>query len=327
MRIDKKAVRNILVLRNDRFGEFILNIPALGALKESFPEAHLTAVVAPYVKGLASRVPFIDETMEWARMRHTIASRISFIARLKKKKIDIAVMLNPDREFNIIAYLAGIPVRAGYDRKWGFLLTHKIKDLKHLGEKHEVDYNLELVSLVGAHTLDKALRISINESDGALLSGLLPAGSGARSVAMHPWTSDPLKQWPAKNFRELAVKLSGLPGVKVIVVGKNERADNDAGIFSGAGEGLLDLTGKTDLIQLAGVLKKCALLISGDSGPVHLASAVGTKALALFRNDMAAKGPRRWGPWGEGHIVVEKGDLGDITVTEVFEKAREALNN
>ena len=78
-------------------------------------------------------------------------------------------------------------------------------------------------------------------------------------------------------------------------------------------------------MELAALLKKCKLLISADSGPVHLASAVGTPVLALFRNDIPGKCAKRWGPWGKGHSVIEKSCLSDIKVDEVFENAKEMI--
>ncbi len=152
MKINAAQVKSIVVFRNDRFGEFLLNIPALRALKETFVNARIIAVVSPYVKELAGRIPFIDEIIEWDSGRHSLLEKINFVKRLKKSRADIAVILNPVKCFHIFTYLSGIPVRVGYDRKWGFLLTNKIQDKKHLGERHEIDYNLELVSLIGAGT-------------------------------------------------------------------------------------------------------------------------------------------------------------------------------
>jgi len=86
------------------------------------------------------------------------------------------------------------------------------------------------------------------------------------------------------------------------------------------------MTGKTTLKQLASLLKKSRLLISGDSGPVHLACAVGTPVIVIFRNDIPGKSAKRWGPWGPGNFIIEKDNLCDITVDEVFSKAKEALN-
>jgi heptosyltransferase-2 len=326
MQIDKKAIKNILVVRNDRFGEFLLNIPALRALKETFSDARLIAVVNSSVKELAERVTFIDETIEWNQGKHPLSEKVRFINLLKKKKIDIAVMLNPAKDFNIFTYLSGIPVRAGYNRKWGFLLTHKIKDRKYLGEKHEIEYNLELASLVGAKTQDQTLSISIDDST---IDGLLKdAGieNNDNLVALHPWTSDPIKQWPLQNFSELAKRLVREQDMRVIIIGGKDELTKGREFLRTLDGDLINLTGRTTLRQSAAVLKKCKLLISGDSGPVHLACAVGTKVLAIFRNDIPGKSAHRWGPWGRGHIIIEKGKLCDITVAEVFDKVKGVLN-
>jgi len=83
---------------------------------------------------------------------------------------------------------------------------------------------------------------------------------------------------------------------------------------------------KTTLPELAALLKRGSLVVSGDSGPMHLATAVGTPVIALFRNDLPGKTAKRWGPWGKNHIVIEKSNLNNITVDEVFSKVKEVLN-
>lgn len=324
MQIERESIKNILCVRNDRFGEFLLNMPALRALKETFVNARIIAVVDPYIKDLTQSIPLIDEVIEWGRGKHLLPGKLKFISLLKRKNIDIAIMLNPSKEFNIFTYLSAIPVRVGYSRKWDFLLTHKMEDKKHLGQMHEIEYNLELVSLVGARTDDKRLTLSI---DNDIINNLLKdydIKNGDILVALHPWTSDPIKQWPQEKFRELASRLSQEPDIKVVVIGGKDEANRSEGLY-GKGRNLINITGRTTLRQLAALLKKCRLLISGDSGPVHLACAVGTQVLAIFRSDMPEKGSRRWGPWGKGHIVIEKDNLSDISVQEVFSKAKEAL--
>ncbi|TRZ95033.1 glycosyltransferase family 9 protein [bacterium] len=318
MPINTIEVKTILVVRNDRFGEFLLNIPALRALKETFPKAKISALVNPAVKELAGCLESIDEIVEWSQGRHSFFQKLKLLSQIKSKKPDIAVIFNPAQELNIITYLAGIPVRVGYDRKWGFLLTHKMKDLKYLGLKHEVDYNLELVSLIQATTTDKTLSIKID--DGIIKKTLEEYGLEGcdNCVALHPWASDPIKRWPARNFRRLAKMILKEKAIKLILVGGGENSAESRALFSGLGENFTDLTGKIPLLKLAALLKRCKLLISGDSGPMHLACAVGTPVVAIFRNDIPGKHPRRWGPWGNGNIIIAKPNLQDITVDEVF---------
>jgi len=316
---------NILAVRNDRIGEFLLTIPALRALKETYPAAKLTAVVSPYLGELAECLEFIDEIIIWENRRHKFGEILRFGRELKARRFGLCVIFNPSKEFNIISFLAGIPQRVGYDRKFGILLTHKIKDNKYLGEKHEVEYNLELAGLAGAKTGDSRLSLKINED---VLDNFTQAAAlrgNFSLVAVHPWTSDPVKQWPIDNFYALAAKLASLPDIKVVIVGGEEELKKRAEIFSNKEDGFINAVGKTSLKQLAAILQKCRLLISGDSGPVHLAASVGTPAIAIFRGDLPAKGSRRWGPWGRGHAVIEKNNLAEIRVEEVFSKAGEML--
>jgi ADP-heptose:LPS heptosyltransferase len=90
-------------------------------------------------------------------------------------------------------------------------------------------------------------------------------------------------------------------------------------------EGVINLINKTSLPELSAVLKRASLLVSGDSGPIHLAAAVGTPVVALFRNDLPGKTAKRWGPWGEGHIIIEKNKLEDISVDEVLNAVRRKI--
>jgi len=294
-------VNKILVIRNDRFGEFLLNIPAIRSLKESYPQSELSLAVSPEVCQLASAVECVDQVLIWDQVKRD----------LRKHRFDLAVVLNPTKEAHQAIFLAGIPLRVGYDRKWGFLLTHKMEDVKCQGTRHEVDYNLELVGLLGAKTSDKSLSIKVDDS-------LYKYFVNQKIVIIHPFTSDPVKQWPVERFRELAQRIRFELDLKVIMVGLSQN-------LLEVSDNIINMVNKTTLPELAALLKRGSLVVSGDSGPMHLSAAVGTPVVALFRNDLPGKTARRWGPWGEGHKVIEKSDLNAITVEEVFEKVKEII--
>ena len=294
-------IKNILVVRNDRFGEFLLNIPAMRALKETYPQAELTLAVNPAVYELAAAVECVDQVVVWDQVRKG----------LRRHRFDLCVVLNPTKEAHQSIFLAGIPVRVGYDRKWGFLLTHKIKDTKHLGNRHEVDCNLELVGLLGAKTQDKSLAIRVNDN-------LYKYFINQKIVIIHPFTSDPVKQWPIERFGELAQRIISELDLKVIMVGLSSVALK-------LNDNVINMVNKTSLPELAALLKRGSLVVSGDSGPMHLSTAVGTPVIALFRNDLVGKTAQRWGPWGERHVVIERGSLLEISVEDVFEKVKQRL--
>lgn len=307
-------IKNILVIRSDRFGEFLLNIPAMRALKEMYPQAKLSLAVDSAVCELAGLVEGVDAVMVWDEVK----------GNLRQYKFDLCVVLNPTKEAHWAVFWAGIPARVGYDRKWGILLTHKLKDTKYLGNRHEVDCNLELVGLMGGKNDEIVSGTACPHNDGSrtflAMTGFCDDKYDflAGAIAIHPFTSDLVKQWPVERFVELAQRIKCELGLKVVLVGLSQKVLDE-------NDDIINMINKTSLVELGALLKRCALVVSGDSGPMHLAAAVGTPVVALFRNDLPGKTARRWGPWGEGHTVIEKSNLNDITVDEVFEKVKLAL--
>lgn len=319
MSINPGQIKTILAVRNDRFGEFLLIIPALRALKETFAGARLIAAVSPSVRELAGCVPFVDDIMVWGKKVHSFREKLKLAQELKRLKIDMAVMFNPSSESNLVTFLAGIPRRIGYARKWPFLLTVKIADEKHLGRKHEVEYNLDLVAAAGAKTGDKTLSLAIDEVNVDSLFNENGIENNEKIIAVHPFTSDPVKQWPLERFVELIKRLAREFNQKVVVIGGKEESAKSRQFFGiGADNKIINLTGLTTLKESAALLRRCSVLVSGDSGPVHLACCVKTPVIALFRNDLPGKTAKRWCPWGGGNAVIEKYSLDEITTEEVL---------
>ncbi|MEI6437666.1 MAG: glycosyltransferase family 9 protein [Candidatus Omnitrophota bacterium] len=307
----------ILLVRNDRFGEFLLNIPAFRAIKESYPGAQVTVAVAPGVEELARAVPFIDRVLVFPPENSAWFELVRFVLFLRREKYDAAVVLNPTARAHQILFWAGIPRRAGYARKHAFFLTDRIADRKGLGHRHEVENNLDLVALLGCATADKSLVLNVPvdiQDHVARKWGLDPS---ERYVAVHPWTSDSVKQWPLENFEQLVTTLAQDKAHRVVLIGRPEAWHRPLRVPRS--DRVIDLSGRTSLLEAAAVLRCCSVLVSCDSGPVHLAASVGTKVVALFRDDMPGKNPERWGPWPVfNHAVVAAGRLEQITLEQVM---------
>lgn len=322
-----RPVKEILIIRTDRFGEFLLITPALRALKETFGGARITAVVHPAVVGLAGCIPYIDKVFPWDPSCSTALQRVAFVKALRRNRIELAVVFNPSKEFHLITFLSGIPLRLGYSRKWGFLLTHRMEDTKDRGDRHEIDSNLDLVGSVGASTKDKTL--TLRWDDGIMscdLPQVQPDKPQGPFIAVHPFTSDPVKQWPYERFKELVSRLPEELHARVVIVGGMEEAGRQAALLADpAMSGAVDMVGKTTLPQLAGLLRQCDLLVSGDSGPVHLAGSVGIPVVALFRSDLPGKTKQRWGPVSSASQVLEASSLAEISVDSVIAMCRKVL--
>ena len=316
-----KLVERLLFIRTDRLGETLLNLPTVVALKAALPAASITLLADPSLHPLLQDAYGVDRLLGdeprspvwWVR-----AFRLS--RTLRPLHFDAAIVSNPKKEFHLAVWLAGIPVRIGYDRKWGFLLSHRLRDRKALGERHEVEYNLELVRVLGLPTTVPQWRLPRFEQEQAEALHLIARqGIDASQpfIAVHPWTSHPSKQWPPDRFRTLIRMVAERRGVGVVVIGGMEAQAAAAALLS-PGLPIANLVGRLTLRQLAGLLQRARVLVSNDSGPVHLAAAVNARTLVLFGSTSDATGPRRWGPWGQGHVVICKPSMEAITVDEVF---------
>ena len=331
-------IKSILAFRNDRFGEFLLTIPAFWMLKQNYPEVKINLVVNKDVLPLARRIPFVDRLIVWENRKHTFGEALKFSKELRRGRYDLSVIFNPSKEFNIVSFLAGIPIRAGYDRKWGFLLNRKIKDAKEQGLRHEVDYNLELLKAVSNLHLRGAVFCSSEAKDlgnnGFPLeikqsdfpdNRLAELGiSDSNFITIHPWSSNPEKELAMGKFRDLCARLPRETACRLVLIGGREEAAR-SGEFS-QGLPVINLTGKTSLIELAGLLKRSRLLVTVDSGPMHLAAAVGTPVVAIFRKNPPAVSAVRWGPVGAQHIIIENDSIENVNLNEVLNAIRKALS-
>ena len=326
-----EQVRRVLWIRTDRLGETLLNLPAVAALHASLPSAKLTLLVHPSMPSLLEALPWMDRALAfdhavgglWWRRAFTLARQ------LRSFQFDAVVVSNPKKELHLAVWLAGIPCRVGYDRKWAQLLTHRVPDRKSLGERHEVEYNLDLAKAVIDAPMPAPLPQwqlpPFEREQGEVLQLLEQHGipSSESFIAVHPWTSNPLKQWPPTRFQALIRALS--QRLPIVVIGGPEERVRIQEVLPSALPRVAELVGRLSLRQLAALLQRARLLVSNDSGPVHLAAAVNARTVVLFGTSDPATGPRRWGPWGVGHAILHKPSMNDITVDEVVAAVSAAL--
>jgi len=311
-----KRYRRILISRTDRIGDVLLSTPVIKALREKFPQAYIAMLVAPYARDIVEGNPYLDEVIIYDRDgKHKSWRRtIKFAGGLKKKKFDLAVILHPSNRLHLVTFLAGIPFRLGYDRKLGFLVNLRKAHTKQEGRKHEAEYNLDLVSELGISGNPDDLFMPVRQDseryidDLFIKEGINPQD---RILAINPGASCPSKIWPPGNFARVVEKLAGPHNFKILILGGPKEiglADKLAQEIKGK---VINLAGKTSVSQLASIFKRCSLFISNDSGPVHIASAVGVPVVSIFGRNQPGLSPRRWGPLGKSSKYLHK-DAGCI---------------
>ena len=145
------SLKRILVVRPDRIGDVLLSTPALSALRRALPDAFIAVLVAPHAYEIVELNPYVDRVLVLDKKgKHRgVLGMMRLVRELKRERFDTVLILHGTRRVHLALFWARIPTRIGYNRKWGLLLTRRLKDVKPHGEKHEVEYSLDLLRQVG----------------------------------------------------------------------------------------------------------------------------------------------------------------------------------
>lgn len=310
-----KAVKydyeRILIARTDRIGDVLLSTPVIKALRENYPFASIAMVINPYAREIIDGNPYLDEVIVYDKedKHKSWMASFKFSQELKRKKFDLAIVLHPTNRMHLISFFAGIPRRVGYNRKLGFLLTDRLKHTKQAGEKHESEYNLDLLRYLGIEPKDAGLFMPIKQESERWVTELF-ASEGItdkdKLLGIHPGASCPSKIWLVERFADTADKLIDRYGFRVLVLSGPKDIDLAQNVLGCMKHKAVNLAGKTTVSQLASLLKRCNLLISNDSGPVHIASALGAPVISIFGRNDPGLGPKRWGPLGANVRAIHK---------------------
>lgn len=307
----KQNFKRILIARTDRIGDVLLSTPVIKALRDEYPTAYLAMVVSPYAKDIIEGNPYVDEAIIYDKdaLHKSWRRSMRFARNLRKKRFDVAIILHPINRMHLIAFFSGIKRRIGYNRKLGFLLTDRVEHTKQLGERHELEYSLDLLKPLGIEPKDKSTFMPVkNESEEWAKRLFAQEGIKGtdRLLAINPGASCPSKIWPPQRFSEVADRLTEKYGFKVLLVGGSKDLTVAVQVYRNMHKPAINLVGLTSVSQLASILKCCNLFISNDSGPVHIACALNIPVISIFGRSQKGLSPRRWGPRGENAHVIHK---------------------
>ncbi|MBI4335285.1 MAG: glycosyltransferase family 9 protein [Candidatus Omnitrophica bacterium] len=303
-------MKRILIVRTDRIGDVVLSTPVIKALKKAYPLAFIAMMVAPRARDIVKGNPYLDEVLVFDKVRYGgFFGTLRFAATLKKRHFDTALVLHPTQRVHAILWLAGIQRRIGLDKKWGFLLTEKLPHTKQFGQRHEVDYNLDMLRSLGVETNDRELLVPINDEDKSRVMSILKRngiGEDDDFVVIHPAASCASKRWPCERFAAVGDRIAGRFHKKIIIVAGATDRDFGGRTAEAMDEEALDLSGDLSIGELAALLERASLLVSNDSGPVHIAVALGIPVVAIFGRNQPGLSSKRWGPIGRHDIILHK---------------------
>jgi len=302
-------MKRILIFNVNWRGDVLFSTPFIRTIKEAYPDAFIACAVAPRCLPILKNNPHLNEVIVFDEGGHHkgLFGILKFINALRKRHFDAAFLLHRSFTRTLICYLAGIKERIGYyTKKRAILLTKSVP--VSTGVLHKVEYFLNIAKFCGIEPQSKNYEFVLDKRDKDYINRLFQEyglGEDEFLVVLNPGGNWDLKRWPQENFALLADKLIEDHAARVIITG----AEGDLGLVHNITSLMKNapviLCGKTTLGQLAALMNKVSLVISGDSGPMHIAVSQKTKAIALFGPTSAAI----TGPYGEAdYTVIQKYD-------------------
>ncbi len=293
----------ILVRGVNWIGDAVMTMPALRALRKAYPGATISLLAKPAVIPVFENNPDIDDIIEYDGKFEGFMGKLRLAWFLREKKFAMALLLQNAFDAALIAWLAGIPRRIGYNRDGrGILLTDAVPFNGDDRKIHHTMYYLNLLDSAGIHAdfEEPVIHLSIEERMKAreVLSELKRPILGVNPGA----TFGSAKRWLPERFADVANWFRRGTGGGIVIFGSKNEAAMAQKIDKQVPQDKLFLAGKTSLRELAALIAECDILLTNDSGPMHIAYAVGAPTLAIF----GSTDPKLTGPTGEGHTTIKK---------------------
>lgn len=309
-----QRARRILAIRQDNLGDVLVTTPAIHAIRESLPQVWIT-LLASQVGAQAGRLnPDVDDVVvyqapwmdPWAQLPLDPARELRVVEELRAGDYDAAVIFSSFRQSPLpaayLCYLAGIPLRlaASIDGP-GSLLTTRHRHPERM--MHEVERGLDLVGAVGLHTSDDRLVLRVPEGARSQVEDL--ASGRGPLVIVHPGCSMPARTYPWEMYAQVIDGLIHELAARVVITGVNgERRLADA-IWSRLNACTRAQTrvtaGELEFSAFCALIERADLVVTNNTGPMHVAAALGTPVVALFA---LTNPPEQWGPWRAPHRLL-----------------------
>lgn len=290
-------VKNILVIRLDHMGDLICTLPALPVLKERFPAAKITVLTGIEGQAILKENPFVDNLIifrsNWFSRRNSFnpVELFSVLAKLRKIKFDVGYDFRGDLRNILLMVLAGVPFRIGYGIAGGAGLLNEVGEYDEA--LHQVELNMKLLTGEVPDRQSLKLQIYLSSYEREEAQQILDQAGVQKTdkiIAIHPEAGYPSKEWAEENVRSLILRLTEDPQNKIILLGLS-KAERIVHYFNSNPQ-VFDFVGKFSLRQMIAIINQCNAFLGNDSGPSHIAQALGIPVLVI------ASGTNEYEKWG-----------------------------
>jgi heptosyltransferase-2 len=275
--------QRILVRTTNWIGDAVMTTPALGAIRETFPDSHITVVANPLVARLFECHPDCNTVMVFDKQGAHAGplGLMRFVSVLRQQKFDCAILLQNAVEAAILAFLAGIRCRAGYitDGRRIFL-THPVPVGDRERALHHTDYYLNMLAQCGVSTTSKRQSLVLSAEEVEWANRQMPPG---RYAVINPGAAyGAAKRWIPERFAAVADELADRYGLSIVLSGGPAEVEIGRDIASSMGAPYRNFIGECNIRQMMAILAGSHLMVTNDSGPMHVAAAFGVPIVAIF---------------------------------------------
>ena len=308
-KIPTEKTKNILIRGTNWIGDVIMTLPAIAAVRKTCPHARISVLAKPWVADTYRICPEVDEVIIYKDpgVHRGIAGKYRLTWELKSKGFDLAIFLQNAIEAAIIAWLAGIPIRAGYNSDGrGILLTHSVKRTNEIRKVHQVYYYLEMLKSLGFQSTGSNIKPKLNNDYLTIAEDILNQYHVKKDdilIGIAPGaTYGPAKMWFPERFAAVADKLINDFSARVILFGSGKDRERTDLVQQHSKNNFINTAGETSLKEAIALIARCDLFISNDSGLMHLAGALDIPLVAIF----GSTNPVTTSPVGEKSVVIYK---------------------
>jgi heptosyltransferase-2 len=352
IRTETSAAKKILIRGTNWVGDSVISIPAMKEIRQLFPGAHISLLVRPWVRDIFSTVDFVDEVLEYDKngYHRGLIGFHRLISDLRNRRFDLAILLQNAFEAAFIAWCARIPRRIGYARDGrSLLLTDAIAMDPEVQSVHQAYYYLGILSGLGllpphpwqSGSYPLSVHIGVQDADRTAAREILQScgiRDGDIVVGINPGAFyGEAKRWFPDRYAGVADSLADRYKAHILLFGAQSDLRIVEDVAAHMKHSSVILAGKTTLGQLMGLLKECTLLITNDSGPMHLAAALDVPQLAIFgstseiatgplnRDAMVIKHPVACNPCFLRKCPTDFCCMKEVTIRQVLEAAQRVL--
>jgi lipopolysaccharide heptosyltransferase II len=278
----------------------ILSLPMLPVLKRGFPDASIVVLARRYTREILEGNSCVREVIEY-EAENKLSSLLKILHEIRRRRFDIALLPYPRFRTALLIALSGIRIRVATGYRWySFLFNKRVYEHRKDAKRHEVEYNLNLLSAVGIRP-DGPPEFELSESGQVTerIDELLEKHNligRDKFIVLHPGSGGSARNWPAEKFSSLGSLISELLGYRIVVTGGKGEEELTQKVARDMKTNPLILAGALTLKELSALLRRATAFVSNSTGPLHIAAAIGIPVVAFYPPILPCS-PVRWGPY------------------------------